>query len=443
MQVDQDLFRSILFETIDENPLASRAVLSLCSIHFTSDVPTLSVSLGKKSTLSVNLDFIQANCRTVEHVKTLLIHEFLHILLGHTLQIRELTPAVNIALDAVINAIIHRKFGHTYSSLMSEYYGSQTGLLALLRPLNSKENRRLENADDKSVPPPPLLDLHSRLYEGTTLAEDVLAIANSFGKRALNKALSSGRVLLGDHERETQTAEALGESEAKLFEQAIATVSDGVFRRPSLLGSSVPKLQTHERSIPAPVKWRQNTLPVLRRLLLPDPKSPLEFKRDGTSFLPVLNPSDRRGSLRALWNPLIPEIAWPTAQKKPAGTIQIYLDVSGSMHPFLEALVALLHGFYAQIRKPFWAFSTSVFPAQIINGRLNTKTTYGTSLACVFEHIQKTAPKKALIVTDGFVDYCSQRPKGEIEAIIPHDGCADVLQRIGIPVTRLTNLTAS
>ena len=441
MQVDQDLFRSIFLETIDENPLASRAVLSLCSIHFTSDVPTLSVSLGKKSTLSVNLDFIQANCRTVEHVKSLLIHEFLHILLGHTLQLRELTQAVNIALDAVINAIIHRKFGHTYSSLMSEYYGSQSGLLALLRPLNSKENRRLENAENKSVPPPPLLDLHCRLYEGTTLAEDVLAVANSFGKRALNKALSSDCVLLGDHERETQTADALGESEAGLFAQAVATVSDGVFRQPSLLGLPVLKIQPHQRSIPA--KWRKSTLPVLRRLLLPDPKSPLEFQRDRTSLVPVLNPSDRRGSLRALWNPLIPEIAWPTEQKKPTGTIQVYLDVSGSMRPFLEALVALLHGLYGQIRKPFWAFSTTVFPARIINGKLDTQTTGGTSLACVFEHIQKTAPKKALIVTDGFVEYCSQRPTSNVEAIIPHDGCAVVLERLGIPVTRLTKLTDS
>lgn len=441
MHIDEDLFRSILLETIDENPLASRAALSLCSVQFTSDVPSLSVSLGKKSTLSVNLDFVRAHCRTVKHVKTLLIHEFLHILLGHTLRIKELTPALNIALDAVINAIIHRKFGAPYSSLMSEYYGAQSGLIALLRPLNLREAKRLENAKNKSVSPPPLLDLHSGLYEGRTLADDVLSIANSFNQRALKKALSSGLVLIGNHEREPQTLNGLGEAGCEKFKQALATVGDGVFREPSILGSPSLRIQPMERS--ASATWRQSTLPIIKRLLLPDPKSPPASTFDQTTFVPILNSCDRRGSLRALWNPLITEIAWPTRRKIPEGTVQIYLDVSGSMTPFLEALVALLAGFYTQIRKPLWAFSTKVFPARITNGKLSTQTTGGTSLACVFDHIRKTAPRKALIVTDGFVEYCQQRPTGEVEAIIPHNGYLEILKEIGLPVTRLPNLLPS
>lgn len=435
MKIDEDLFRSILFETIDENPLASRAVLSLCAVEFTTSVSTLSVSLGKKSTLFVNLEFVRTHCETVEHVKTLLIHEFLHILLGHTLRIKEMTPAINIALDAVINAIIHRKFGISYSSLMSRYYGAESGLIALLRPLNSNESNKLWNARNHAATLPPLLEIHEGLYAGSTLAEDVLSVANSFSKRALNKALASGLVLLGGHEREPQDLEALGQANLERFKQGVATIGGGIFHDPIACKPSALAIAPKQKSVP--LHWRQSTLPVLKRLLQPDPKSFPELKNDRTCFAPILNTADRRGSLRAIWSPLIPEIAWESTRKHPIGSVQIYLDVSGSMDPFLEALVTLLAVFSKHIRKPLWAFSTKVCPARIIQGRLDTQTTGGTSLACVFEHIRKTAPRKALIVTDGFVEYCPQRPACEVEAIIPHDGSIDVLKRTGLLVTRL------
>jgi len=438
MKIDQDLFHSILFETIDENPLASRAVLSLCSVEFTTTVSTLSVSLGKKSTLFVNLEFVQTHCESVEHVKALLIHEFLHILLGHTLRIKEMNPAINIALDAVINAIIHRKFGATYSSLMSKYYGAEEGLLALLRPLNPSETSKHWSAKNHYERLPPLLDLHVDLYAGKTLAEDVLSVARSLGKEALDKALARGLVLLGGHQQGPQDLESLGQAGLERFNQAIVAIGDGIFhdpngRKPSAL-TIVPKHNT------IPPEWRSSTLPVLKRLILPDSQSVPEIKFDRTCFAPILNTADRRGALRAIWSPLIPEIAWETSRKSPVGSVQIYLDVSGSMNPFLEALVSLLAGFYSHIRKPLWAFSTEIHPARIINGKLDAGTTGGTSLACVFAHIRKTAPRKALIVTDGFVEYCQDRPPCEVEAIIPHDGSIDVLKRTGISVTRLSVL---
>jgi hypothetical protein len=160
----------------------------------------------------------------------------------------------------------------------------------------------------------------------------------------------------------------------------------------------------------------------------------------------VLNASDRRGALRALWSPLIPEIAWDTAHPRPAGSVQIYLDVSGSMNPFLDALIALLSGFSSHIRQPLWAFSTQVHPARIVGGELQTSTTGGTMLGCVYQHIRQTRPAKALIVTDGFVEDSSAGacPKElcTIEAIIPHDGHDTILvNQHKIPTTRLCRLS--
>lgn len=438
MKIDEDLFRSILLETIDENPLASRALLSLCDIEFTTSVSTLCVTLGKQSTLRVNLEFVRTHCQTVEHVKALLIHEFLHILLGHTLRIKQMTPQLNIALDAVINAIIHRKFGDAYSSLMSQYYGSETGLLAFLRPPSHSDKWNFYNARENESDAQNHR-IHAGLYAGTTLAEDVLSIANSFTLEDLKKAFASGLVLLGGHDREPYDLEALGQAGRDQFEKALVCIGEGIFHNTDSLKPSAlavppqPKTRSPE--------WRRSTLPVLKRLLLPDPKSPAELEIHRTSFAPILNTADRRGTLRAIWSPLIPEIAWHTTYKQPIGSVQIYLDVSGSMNPFLEALVGLLAQFSSHIRKPLWAFSTSVYPARITNGKLDTQTTGGTSLACVFDHIRKTAPKKALIVTDGFFEYCKQRPICKVEAIIPHDGCIDVLKKSRIPVTRLSKLS--
>jgi hypothetical protein len=435
MEIDEDLFRSILFETIDENPLACRALLSLFQVEFTASVPTLSVSLGKKSTLFVNLDFVRQHCHTLEHVKALLIHEFLHILLGHTLRIQRMNPAINIALDAVINAIIHRQLGIAYSSLMSRYYGAETGLLALLRPLHKEEGIQYWNARNIGAPVPPLLDLHVRLYGGVVLAEDVLEVAKSFGISALQDALANGTLLLGGHEEPIPPLEELGGQALKRLEQSLTTLPPGVFRDSKGFKPSQIVVLKKPASIPA--AWRKKTLPVLKRLLLPDPGSRITTVTVKTHTAPILNTADRRGSLRALWSPLIPEISWNTAHTKLEGSVQIYLDVSGSMHSFLDELVRLLAEFQTHIRKPLWAFSTEVYPARIIRGKLDTQTTGGTSLACVFEHIKKTAPKKALIVTDGFFQYCPQRPACKVEAIIPYNGDSKVLKKTRIPVNRL------
>ena len=94
-------------------------MLKILSVEFTDTVPTLAVTLEEQPRLLINLAFVREHCRTAEHVKAALCHEFLHVLLRHTTMQGPLTPARHLALDAVINAIIHRQFDEPYSSLMS------------------------------------------------------------------------------------------------------------------------------------------------------------------------------------------------------------------------------------------------------------------------------------------------------------------------------------
>ena len=76
--------RALMHELMDENPFAIRAVLKILAVEFTDAVPTLAVTNEPQPRLLINLAFIDQHCRTEEHVKALLCHEFLHVLLRHT-----------------------------------------------------------------------------------------------------------------------------------------------------------------------------------------------------------------------------------------------------------------------------------------------------------------------------------------------------------------------
>jgi hypothetical protein len=110
------------------------------------------------------------------------------------------------------------------------------------------------------------------------------------------------------------------------------------------------------------------------------------------------------------------------------------------MNVELQLLVPLLAEFGTWIRKPLWAFSTIVVPATIVRGRLHTNSTGGTAISAVLEHIRQTRPKKALIITDGFVESPNGSVIGSchIEALIPASGSPERLKEYGIPAHALT-----
>jgi len=448
MQIDEAHFRAIVLELIDNNPLACRAVLSICDIDFTDRVETLAVTLGRPSSLKVNLQFVQTHCANENHVKALLIHEFLHILLRHTSEIKIMTPALNVALDAVINAIIHRRLGADYSEMMSRYYEDAPGPLRLLRPMNSRDQWLWQNLQRSETLPSPghheeleFFRAWKAVYEGTLVADDMLDLCRRFCSQEIEELLKGGRGLLGGHCWEGGGLEVLEVDVAERLKGALQTIDGtGIWRDAQRMTQGCLRK-------PPPVsrihgEWRSATRALLQRLIVPDPRSRVAREEPASFALPVLNASDRRGCLRTLWNPLLPEVVWSTAIRKPAGSVQVYLDVSGSMNAELQALLALLAGLLPWIKTPFWAFSTEVVPAVIRKGRLETHTSGGTSLSAVLAHAAKTRPRTALIITDGFVE----KPKPSllrslrnqrIEALVSATGTPEVLENLGIPVTRL------
>jgi hypothetical protein len=444
MNIDPDYFEAILIELIEENALACQGILSISEVVFTGAVPTLSVTLrDNPPKLLVNLGFIREHCTKEVHVKTILLHEFLHVLLNHTGEYEVSDRAINLALDAVINHIIHRSCGAEYSEFFRRYYRKAEGWQCLLVPPAADGDLR-NNHYDRGTDAP-LQSLRAGLWNGTVLADDILDLARGLPDRAL--FLPSERVFIGNHDPEHQSRK--GGPQHELIVEALKQTfrqfnGEGIFRVPRDRGCAAPPVdQGWAASEEKLRRWERTAWKVLQPLLMPDPKSRRFDYEDRRATLPVLNGSDRRGFLRSLWSPLIPEIAWDLPERRQARSTVVYLDVSGSMHAEMQSLVTLLNRLRRWVRLPFWAFSDEVVPATIEKGVLKTSTTGGTAMNCVLEHLAQTRPEKALVVTDGYIERCDRGllaacRETTIHALVSRDGSTRELEKVGIACTQLS-----
>jgi hypothetical protein len=112
------------------------------------------------------------------------------------------------------------------------------------------------------------------------------------------------------------------------------------------------------------------------------------------------------------------------------------------MNAEMPLVIGLLNRLRSHIRTPFWAFSTVVAPARITKGILKADTTGGTSLACVLDHLARTQPEAAVIVTDGYIESIPKalvRAAGatRIHTLLTRDGSGTELSRAGLSYTQL------
>jgi len=406
-------FRTLLAELVDENPFAIRAVLKILEIEFTGRVPTMAVTREQRPRLLVNLGFAKKHCATDDHVKAVLCHEFLHILLCHTEDKRPLTPARHLAFDAVINAIIHRTFGPSFSSMMGKYYAEVDDIRRILRPMNDEELRSSEKFW-KTLPD--WVRAWQALYGGRLVADDIEALAEMLQKTARNQTregtsrfvlapggLDSIDGCLGNHEDLGRPLP--GELQEALDQSLREMNGSGVWRAPKSRGVGTNPYEALFVAKDVPMRrWRNRTLELLKRHLEPHRGSRVREDAPHEYVLPVLSPRDRRAFIRTLWTPFIPEAAWSATAPKRAATANVYLDVSGSMNAEMPQIIALLARLSRYIRRPFWVFSDCVAPAVIRRGQLVASTTGGTSMACVLRHVAETRPASAIVVTDGYIE---------------------------------------
>ena len=440
-------FHAILAELTEENPLAVRAVLRILKVEFTEQVPTLAVTMEDAPRLLVNLGFVREHCHSDAQVKAVLMHEYLHVLLRHTEARVPLTPSRHLALDAIINAIIHRQLGPDYSALMSRYYARERGVRRLLRPMTEAEQKRYWSFAYKgsSALGPDWIRAWHALYRGQLVVDDIEALADTADQQQAGR---NAERLLGNHDFEAEPdPPPLPQPLQDALNRSLKEMNgDGIWRSPRERGVGANPYQALFNAAADPTgAWKRQAMNVLRRHLAPDRRSGVRHPVERSFRIPVLSPGDRRAFLAAGWLPYLPEAVWNGSVNLPEGTAQVYLDVSGSMNAEMGLLIALLGRLSRCIRRPFWAFSDELAPAVIENGQLKTSTSGGTSLACVIAHLKKTRPAAAVIITDGYIerlpaDTAATLAPTRVHALVSRDGNPGLLTQAGIPTTQLPRI---
>ncbi|MCE2766607.1 MAG: hypothetical protein ACK53G_06870 [Armatimonadota bacterium] len=437
---------NVLTELIDDNPIVIRPLLKVVTPRFSTDIKTLAVTLMDPPELLINQEFIEKHCTTDLHLKGALLHEFLHVILGHTMKFNSMTRTTNIALDAIINAIIYRLAGEPYTVLFSEYYKSERGIGQLLRPQTTadKNNDSWQGSQyGRNV----FIRMWDNLYKGQLVSDDIIEIASTLGRQG-GKSISSDRFLIGNHKsirtKSKTRSQGVGETMSEAINKTMRQMNGrGIWRMPLNhgVGTSACKVIVPIKS-ESMEQWEFQTLVALKRAVIPKSNGGLKENRTQSFSLPILTPRDRRAFLKANWSPFIPSAENTFTGMEKIGSANVYLDVSGSMNDEMPVILSILNKLRYAIQLPFWAFSDEVSPATIVDGKLQTNSTGGTSMSSVLKHIAKERPLCAVVITDGYIERVSQalleKTKGtKITAIVTRKGSTSEIEHAGIPCIQL------
>jgi hypothetical protein len=335
--------------------------------------------------------------------------------------------------------------------MMARYYADVPGLMRLLRPMTPRERKTYETGVYGRRPAPPAwMRAWHGLYAGRLVVDDIASLAEDLANDGLSGSGGepvpgdlSGH-MLGNHE---DLGRAVDGELAEALDRALRQMNgDGIWRSPKDRGIGANPYAALFNASNEPLRrWKRQTLEVLRQHVSPDASSRATRDEPRDYRVPVLSPGDRRAFLQALWSPYLPEATWQGVIARPEGSAQVYLDVSGSMNAEMPLIVGLLARLSRHIRRPFWAFSDEVAPARIVKGQLQAATSGGTRMSCVIEHLERTRPTAAVVVTDGYIEplprTALRRIAGtRLHAIVTRDGHPAALARAGIPCTQLGRL---
>ena len=423
MRWNLERVQAVLSDLAAENPFACEALLSISKVQFSKRTPTLSVSIRRRPVLSINSDFLEQHVLTEMDLRTLFLHEFLHVLLNHTLRYKVNTPLLNLALDSIINSIIHRFFGTEYSDFFCRYY-STDGAMALLRP-----------AQFVSIPAE-LRAVHGQVYRGEISADEVHELLEFLLGASLDL---KGIEFLGGHDFN----QPVSEKNKKILDSILLRNNGvGIWNKSTLPGVGFERTDLSiKRNSPANLRWKKSLEGKLKSWLTLADKP--QNKSEGTVNHPMLNPADRLAYFRFLFGSCLPLFEHPSNTTHQRKSVVVYLDVSGSMNAEIQALAALLRVLKSRYPIELYAFSDSVVPATWKGQELRTQTSYGTNLDCVVSHFKSIRRSKALLVTDGYLPApfsCINWKELPLFFVISSGGSTQFVQNLNLPYYQLTPL---
>lgn len=403
------------------------ALLRLLDIVETDEVSTAAVECRVQPRLLINPSFVAQHADTPEKLLMLVMHELHHVLLGHTTFFGTTTPVKNFVFDAVINGLICRMFPQErYTAFLTDYYDSASFPECLLRPPPQWPRGYATPAALRDFPKgirTTIEGLHRALYSdgGATYKEvfDVLPIQ-------LVDCGVGDVPLLGDHSEKSASNGGVEERSPLLFDVVRGIVEQWPQPPDPIQGRSLADIL---RSNTIERVRQPSARAVLRGLIRRISTSGAygrrrvvgAFRFDTQQPLPNF---DRRTSvLRALGHaPLLHSGTVAVRRMIRSGErVHIYVDVSGSMDAVKGPLYGAVHDCLSDVHPRIHLFSTAIAdisPAEL--GRGICRTTGGTDIACVAEHMARERITRALIVTDGFVG----SPRGAHLATLTHASLA-------------------
>ncbi|HAD33712.1 MAG TPA: hypothetical protein DCF44_04320 [Chitinophagaceae bacterium] len=432
MEWTEKQLRYIIQDMADENPLACRALFKITDVEFTTMVPTMAVTLSKNPVLKINPAFCREHLQSEDDVKAVLLHEFLHVLLLHTEKYEVSNPLLNVALDAIINAIIFRYKGMQYAQFFMRFY--QWEMISFLLRQEPKLPEEYSNIDNE------WRKVHFKIYTGKYCADDLYELL-IYLEEKINKKDIEKIILLGNH-----SGENISEEMKKILD-GILKKMDGtlIWNKPGTRGAG-EKLKTEDQKIIRfkKNKWEQSTLNLLNKSLLPDKKLKTEAITTEV-MMPILSSVDRRSMARFRYSGLIPISKNESTKLAQSELANIYLDVSGSMSSEIDALISLLYHFRSYIKMPLWVFSNDVVAARFRDGKLEYESTGGTSIGPVFDHVRKNKIGKSLIVSDGYVETITEfmirdLQRENINVLVSSNGNPQKFMDVNIPYLQLERL---
>ena len=404
---DEEKIITRILDVLPPGSFELTTFLSLFRVRFSEKTKTACVTCGESPELLINKEFIEAHCRTNEHLFMLVMHELYHVILGHTTLFPRATEVRNLVFDAVINAILCSLFpGPEFTSFFTEYYPSDEMPFALFRPKGAETPIAAESALDLLYGGSDTGTYHD-VYEALLKSGCVKEI------RLLVKSDGEGGepLLLGSHDEEN---EEISQEMKDLIHKIISKWPSP--DRP-LQGQDLGA-QERERGFGADVdptaSLRSGIRRLMRRAAIPGKKevcrrSVREIVCETTTFLPDWHDRSHEAREMAFGDALVYNTAVRLQRLSSRDNRQafVYFDVSGSVAEQVPSVAQALLPYCRGGLCTVHVFSTVVHSASARDlAARKFSSTGGTDIDCVLRHVLELPPRRrpraAVIITDGF-----------------------------------------
>lgn len=413
--VPQEGLAERILDAFPSGSYALSALLRLMDIVESTDVPTAAVECRVQPRLLVNPEFVAKHAQSPEKLLMLVMHELHHVLLGHTTLFPRVTRIQNFVFDAVINGIVCRMFPEKdHTAFFTDYYDAGEFPQCLLRPPPGWPDETVIAGGIAALPEPQrqlVGEVHAALYSptGATYQEVFDALPKILIKNAIE-----GIPLLGGHDG-YESGTKLERCSPVLFDIVRSIVEQWPQPPDPIRGRSLADVLDQTTIVSHRPRSSRS---VLRRLIhkvagYGGTGSVRRLRVDVTqASTPIPGMARRSMILRALGEePLLHpgEVAW--RRKAPSGErVHVYLDVSGSMDAVKGALYGAVLDCEMLVHPVVHLFSSRVADISLAELRRGVcKSTGGTDIACVAEHMATNQVRRALLVSDGWVG----KPRGQ------------------------------